>query len=356
MHDLLTLRARTTRSGVFAPLRKHGSFAVFGLAAACATAPAAVAPPRPADAPPTTATSTNPPTPTPTPAPVAATRPPDAPPARVVSTAQPLPANLAVTRIAHATVLLDFDGEQVLTDPWFTETEEYHHGEPLGLSLAQLPKLTAVVASHGHYDHFDVEAFAAYPDKAVPFFVAPGMAAAAHKAGFTNVQELAPWQSARAGSLTVTAAPGEHGVFEVTFVIQGKGDTVYFGGDSKLISALEEDLPKRFPVIDLALLSVNGLQVHGKQVVMSDQEAAKLAGELHAAVAVPTHYMFRGGAVSEKFLSYHGTPGGFAQAAKTLAPGTDARILAPGERLEIRHVAGTSAAGSLPTPAARVAK
>jgi L-ascorbate metabolism protein UlaG (beta-lactamase superfamily) len=81
---------------------------------------------------------------------------------------------------------------------------------------------------------------------------------------------------------------------------------VYFGGDTKLIPALEGDLPRRFPIVDLALLSVNGLQVRGQQVVMTDAEAAKLAGALHAAVAVPIHYMFRGGTI----LSYHGTAEG----------------------------------------------
>src|SRR5437868_6644051 len=129
------------------------------------------------------------------PAPVVSARPGDAAPASIPSTAQPLPARLGITRIAHASVLLDFDGEQVLTDPWYTETEEYHHGEPPGLSLADLPRLSAVIVSHGHYDHFDIDAFAAYPDKAVPFFVAVGMGEAARKAGFTKVQELAPWQS-----------------------------------------------------------------------------------------------------------------------------------------------------------------
>jgi L-ascorbate metabolism protein UlaG (beta-lactamase superfamily) len=33
---------------------------------------------------------------------------------------------------------------------------------------ADLPPLAGVVVSHGHYDHFDLDAFAAYPDKAVP--------------------------------------------------------------------------------------------------------------------------------------------------------------------------------------------
>lgn len=45
--------------------------------------------------------------------------------------------------------------------------------------------------------------------------------------------------------------------------------------------------------------------------------------------------MFRG----STFLSYHGTAEGFAESATTLAPHTDVRILLPGQRLEILHVA-----------------
>ena len=82
-------------------------------------------------------------------------------------------APLTITRVAHDTVLIDFDGDNVLTDPWFTDTEEYHHGEPLGFTVSQLSRLTAVVVSHAHFDHFDMKAFAAYPDKTVPFFVVP---------------------------------------------------------------------------------------------------------------------------------------------------------------------------------------
>jgi hypothetical protein len=46
--------------------------------------------------------------------------------------------------------------------------------------------------------------------------------------------------------------------------------------------------------------------------------------------------MFRGGTI----LSYHGTAEGFAESAKSLAPRTQVRILAPGERMEVVHVAG----------------
>jgi L-ascorbate metabolism protein UlaG (beta-lactamase superfamily) len=41
-----------------------------------------------------------------------------------VESGQSVPAKVTVTRVAHATVLVDFDGETVLTDPWFTETSQ----------------------------------------------------------------------------------------------------------------------------------------------------------------------------------------------------------------------------------------
>jgi L-ascorbate metabolism protein UlaG (beta-lactamase superfamily) len=244
-----------------------------------------------------------------------------------------MPGAFTVTRIAHASVLLDFGNATVLTDPWFSEKTHFHHGEPLGISLEQLPRLTAVVASHEHYDHFDIETFAKYPYKDVPFFVGPNMLAAARAAGFTNVRELRPWESANAGPLTITAAPAAHKVPEVTFVIQANGATVYFGGDTRLIPELDE-LPKRFPSVQLALLSVNGLRVMGEQVVMNAEQAADFAGRLGAEVAVPIHYRFHGSWFTDSFvLSYDGTPERFENAAKTRAPATAVRVLAPGQVL-----------------------
>ena len=120
-----------------------------------------------------------------------------------------------LTRIAHSSALLDFDGSVVLTDPWFSEKPGYYHGEPYGVALADLPNLAGVVASHAHYDHFDMSAFASYPDKSVPFAVKTlSMASAARAAGFTNASPLEPWQSVDLGGVRVTATPAAHGVPE----------------------------------------------------------------------------------------------------------------------------------------------
>ena len=182
---------------------------------------------------------------------------------------------------------------------------------------------------------FDIATFASYPDKAVPFFVGPNMVAAAQAAGFTNVRELRPWESATVGPLTITAAPAAHKVPEVTFVIQANGSTVYFGADTLLIPELDE-LSVRFPSIQLALLAVNGLSVLGKQVVMTAEEAAVLAGRLGAEVAVPIHYRFHGSWFTDSFiLSYDGTPERFAAALVDSAPGTTGFVLEPGQELRL---------------------
>src|SRR5215471_9786214 len=162
---------------------------------------------------------------------------------------------LTLTRVAHSTTLLDFDGHAILTDPWYSEKPGYYHGEPYGIALADLPRLVGVVGSHGHYDHFDMASFAAYRDTEVPFAVATGMAGAAHAVGFQHVTELQPWQSISLGSVQVTALPGKHSVPEVCYVLEAGGLTVFFGGDSLLVPEFAE-VARRFPHIDLALLPI----------------------------------------------------------------------------------------------------
>ena len=241
-----------------------------------------------------------------------------------------------VTRMTHSCVLLDFEGERVLTDPWFSEKRGYYRGQPLASSPTALPALSAVVASHDHYDHFDVAAFSAYPDKAVPFAVKRGMANKARHAGFSAVTELEPWEELSVGSLHITAAPARHAVPEITFVLQASGTTVFFGADTLRIPELDQ-VAERFPQIDLALLPINGLRIRpafNRQVVMNAEEAAELCGVLRPRIAVPIHYTFTAGPVRDRLLlGYDGTPERFKRAVTTHAPDTDVRILAPGEPL-----------------------
>jgi len=241
-----------------------------------------------------------------------------------------------LTRVTHACALLDFDGQRVLTDPWFSEKPGYHPGEPVAFTPTTLPPLAAVAASHDHYDHYDLAAFAAYPDKAVPLVVKRGMGPKAHQAGFATVTEVEPWEQVSVGSLQITAAPARHGVPEVTFVLQGAGTTVFFGADTLRIPELDQ-VAQRFAAIDLALLPVNGLQIRpafNRRVVMTAEQAAELCAVLRPRVAVPIHYAFTAGPVLDRlFLKYDGTPERFERAVAQHAPATTVRVLAPGQPL-----------------------
>lgn len=245
---------------------------------------------------------------------------------------------LTVRRVVHASVLIELGGEVILTDPWFSQRRGYYWGEPLGSTLGDLPGLSGVVVSHGHYDHYDMEAFAAYPDKAVPLVVKRGTAEAAREAGFTNVSELDPWEATELGSVRITAAPAKHGVPENTYVLQAGGLTVFFGADTLLIPELSE-VARRFPKIDLALLPINGLKVRvlfNRQVVMNAREAAELCGILRPRYAVPIHYRFTAGPVRDRILiKHHGDPEEFVREATRLAPETQCRVLEPGEPLTV---------------------
>jgi L-ascorbate metabolism protein UlaG (beta-lactamase superfamily) len=249
---------------------------------------------------------------------------------------------LTITRIAHSSVLIDFDGTRVLTDPWFSERFGYYHGEPYGIALDALPRLDGVVVSHGHYDHYDMQSFKAYPDKQVPMAVKRGIEKAAQRVGFTNLIPMDAWETTTFGPITITAVPGKHGVPEITYLLQAHGRSVYFGGDTLLIPELSE-IPQRFGRVDVALLALNGLQIRplgNKQVVMNAQDAAELCHIIRPAYAVPIHYTFTGGPILNTLvLKYAGTPEALLQefqpAVANLAPETTVRVLAPGEPLVV---------------------
>jgi L-ascorbate metabolism protein UlaG (beta-lactamase superfamily) len=245
---------------------------------------------------------------------------------------------LTVTRIAHSCHLIQIGDTTILTDPWFSEKVFYHPGEPVALQPETLPHLDAVVISHEHYDHCDLRAFSRYPDPDVPMIVAGPVAARARKAGFTNVTPLEPWQSTRVGDITVHAAPGLHGVYEVTYVIQSGGRSAYFAGDTLLIPDLL-NLAERHGTFDLALLPINGLTIRvarNKQVVMNADDAAELTAALRPKLVVPQHYAFTGGPVGDRLiLRSEKDPSVFVNAVKRLAPDVPVAVIETGSPLAV---------------------
>jgi L-ascorbate metabolism protein UlaG (beta-lactamase superfamily) len=245
---------------------------------------------------------------------------------------------LTVTRIAHASQLITIGDLRILTDPWFTQTPTYNHGEPVALTVQSLGALDALVISHEHYDHCDLDALLAGGfDRGTPLFGPGTVTALAASKGFTNLHTIEAWESASVGELTVTATPAKHGVHEVTFIIQAYGRTVFFGGDSLRIPELDR-IPERFDHIDVAILPINGLCVRPAnllQVVMNAEQAAELTAVLKPTLALPHHYAFHSGFLGDRMITkVDHDPRHYTQALARVAPEIDARIVLPGTAVE----------------------
>jgi L-ascorbate metabolism protein UlaG (beta-lactamase superfamily) len=241
---------------------------------------------------------------------------------------------LTVTRIGHACQLIEIGEARILTDPWFTQTATYYQGEPVSSSIADLGRIDAVVVSHEHYDHCDLDALvAAGFDLDIPL-IGPGtVATIARDKGFRDVRAIEAWEATTVGDVKVTATPGQHGVHEVTFVIEGAGRTVFFGADSLRAPELDT-IPERFGRIDLAILPTNGLCIRPmnlQQVVMNAEEAAGLTAVLNPTIAVPHHYAFHSGRLGDQMITKGDQdPRHYADAVARLAPDVDVRLVLPG--------------------------
>ena len=122
-----------------------------------------------------------------------------------------------VTWVGHATLLIQLDGVNVLTDPQWSERASPvslagpERLTPPGLRFEDLPPIHVVLISHDHYDHLDVATVSRLAATHRPrFFVPLGLSAWFADLGITDVDELDWWDARRVRGLTLTCVPVQH--------------------------------------------------------------------------------------------------------------------------------------------------
>ncbi|MBB6346706.1 L-ascorbate metabolism protein UlaG (beta-lactamase superfamily) [Nonomuraea muscovyensis] len=202
--------------------------------------------------------------------------------------------SIAVTRAANSCVLLELNGHAVLTDPWFTERWWLRRGEPLGLRIADLPPLAAVVVTNLATNHWDLRALRMLAGKDVtPVYVpTSGMARRARALGFRHAQRVR-WGETREiapGVLMRVVPAGRTLVWpNNAYSFSTAGSRVFFGGEIAEVAPLERHRAGN-PPVDVALLPVNGLRpLLGPRLVMGPDQAVAGASVLGARVLVPVH-------------------------------------------------------------------
>lgn len=125
-----------------------------------------------------------------------------------------------LTWIGHASVLLQIDGINILTDPHLTKRASPvsfagpSRTTPPGLSIEDLPNIDIIVISHNHYDHLDYQTIRKITKKQrnnQPLVLVPlKLKKLLESFGATNVMELEWWDKTIFKNLNIHSVPVQH--------------------------------------------------------------------------------------------------------------------------------------------------
>jgi N-acyl-phosphatidylethanolamine-hydrolysing phospholipase D len=166
----------------------------------------------------------------------------------------PLSTKPAITWVGHATMLVQADGLNVLTDPVFSERAFAvqwmgpRRVQAPGVALDDLPPIDVVLISHNHYDHLDrdsvvrLNARARQQGHPILFLVPLGIKPWMQKLGIDAVQELDWWDRRTVAGVAFHFTPVQHwsarGVADQSetlwggWAVLGPSTHWFFGGDS----------------------------------------------------------------------------------------------------------------------------
>jgi L-ascorbate metabolism protein UlaG (beta-lactamase superfamily) len=199
-------------------------------------------------------------------------------------------AQASLVHVGHSTHLLCVAGLRLLTDPWFNDPAfgAIVHEHPPAVLPLELGRLDVVLITHDHADHADMRAMDQMDKRALVIVATNELRARVRNLGYREVIVLAPWEERKEGAVTITAVPGLHDIYEVGFVVQGGGTSMYFAGDSRLHPAIPA-IAERFAP-DVAILSCDGTRLAGAALhVMTPEDAVTAARELKSKLVVPSH-------------------------------------------------------------------
>ncbi|MDH3712950.1 MAG: MBL fold metallo-hydrolase [Gammaproteobacteria bacterium] len=212
-----------------------------------------------------------------------------------------------VTWIGHATVLVQYSGINVLTDPILSP-----RASPLSfagpkratqpaLALSELPAVDYVLISHNHYDSLDVATVRAIGNRAT-WFVPPGHVSWFAEQGVHNVVELDWWQSHQLPLLEVTATPVQHWSGRSLFdryralwsgwALRIRDFSVWFGGDTGYNDTQFKEIGARLGPFDLGIIPIGGYEPRWfmRDMHVNPEEAVRIHREVRARYSIGVHW------------------------------------------------------------------
>ena len=208
--------------------------------------------------------------------------------------------------IRHATLLLEYNGQNILVDPMFDNAGARpaieNSPNPRNNPLIDLPMpasevisgIDGVMVTHTHSDHWDATAANILP-KTIALFGQPEDETKFRSQGFTNVQAIR--DSIHWKGIGITRTGGQHGTGDIArmlapvsgFVLQAAGQpTLYIAGDTIWCSEVQEALNKYKP--NVIVLNAGGARfLEGDPITMTADDVIETCRAAPEAQIVGVH-------------------------------------------------------------------
>jgi L-ascorbate metabolism protein UlaG (beta-lactamase superfamily) len=221
--------------------------------------------------------------------------------------ATPPASGLRATWIGHASVLVEIDGQRLLTDPIWSERAspsslvgpKRFMAPPLPLDA--LPPIDLVLVSHDHFDHLDMATVQALAARGARFAVPLGVGAhlEAWSVPPSQIVELDWGESARVGGLELVATPARHysgrnplrrdRTLWSSWVVKGPRHRLFFSGDTGWLEAFKRIGAEHGP-FDLTLMKIGACDRTWQDIHMSPAEAVRAHADVGGKLLLPVHW------------------------------------------------------------------
>jgi L-ascorbate metabolism protein UlaG (beta-lactamase superfamily) len=219
----------------------------------------------------------------------------------------PPPSGLRITWLGHSTLLIEIDGQVLLTDPvWGERTSPVDWLGPKRwyappLAMDELPSLDAVLISHDHYDHLDYPSIVALADRDTKFFAPLGVGAHLEAWGVPaeRILDVDWWDAHTIGGLTITTAPSRHAsgreildqnrTLWAGYAIRSENHNIFFSGDTGLFPGMTEIGEKLGP-FEVTMLEVGAYGQAWPDWHLGPEQAVRAHQMLQGEVFLPVHW------------------------------------------------------------------
>ena len=209
------------------------------------------------------------------------------------------------TWLGHATILMSIEEMTILVDPTFSPSAApvnwaVKRFQPPAIDLESLPPIDAIIISHDHYDHLDMDTIKHFIATDTKFFVPLGVGAHLNRWGIpdSRITELDWWDSIAMRGLEFICMPAQHfsgriGLFHnqtslwASWMVKSSDLSVYFSGDSGY-SDHYQMIGERYGPFDLVFMDAGQYNTRWRQVHNLPDEAVQAFQDLRGKAMVPT--------------------------------------------------------------------